>query len=250
MTNRIQTLFKEQKVFAGYLTVGDGDSVSTAKALLKGGVNLLELGVPFSDPIADGPIIQRAAQRALAKHTTLWDVLAVAKQLRAEFTVPLILFGYYNPFLHAQPSAWLPQAKAAGIDGILVVDLPYEEGHTFYQQCLANHIAPISIITPATDETRLKKITRHAKGFLYYASHKGTTGVRNGLPEGFAEKIAAIKKITHLPILAGFGVATAKDAKEILQHADGFVVGSFFIKALEEEASFDQLTQLAKGFLS
>jgi len=250
MSNRIQKLFAEQKVFAGYITVGDGgldQSVAVARALMKGGVNLLELGVPFSDPVADGPVIQRAAERALKNNTSLFDVLSVAEKLREASQVPLVLFGYFNPLLHADPVLWLPKAKQAGVDGILVVDLPYEEGRKFYQQCLAHNIMPISIVTPATTEARLKKITRHAKGFLYYATRKGTTGVRSGLPAQFAQKIAAIKAMTTLPVLAGFGVACATDAKEILQHADGFVVGSFFIKALEEGASLEKLTALASA---
>lgn len=245
--NRIQTLFKKHKVFAGYLTVGDGDTVAAAHALIKGGVNLLELGVPFSDPVADGPVIQRAAQRALEKDTSLFDVLAVAKKIRETSEVPLVLFGYFNPLLHAKPEVWLPVAKASGVDGVLVVDLPYEEGHVFFKQCLEHNILPIPIITPVTTAERLKKITRYAKGFLYYANHKGTTGVRTGLPAEFPEKIAGIKAVTKLPVLAGFGVATAKDSEAILQHADGFVVGSFFIKALEDGASLEELSRLARG---
>ncbi|MDF3054524.1 MAG: trpA [Gammaproteobacteria bacterium] len=249
MPNRISASFKDHKVFAGYITVGDGDSVAIAKALIQGGVNMLELGVPFSDPVADGPVIQRAAQRALENHTTLFDVLEVAKKIRADSSIPLVLFGYFNPFLHADPAAWLPQAKSSGIDGILVVDLPYEEGKNFYRTCLAHDILPIPVITPVTSTSRLKIITRYAKGFLYYANHKGTTGVRSGLPADFSEKIAAIQSATHLPILAGFGISGHKDAQEILKHADGFVVGSFFMKALEDGASLKELTQIARGFL-
>jgi tryptophan synthase alpha chain len=249
MNKRIQTLFKNKKVFAGYLTVGDGDSVAIAKALLQGGVNLLELGVPFSDPIADGPVIQRAVERALKNNTSLHDVLDVAKKIREASDVPLVLFSYFNPLLQADPSRWLPVAKNAGIDGVLVVDLPYEEAQPFYEQCALHDISPISILTPATTGARLKKITHHAKGFLYYVNHKGTTGVRQKVPEEFAQKIAAIKAVTEIPVLAGFGVASRADATEILQHADGFVVGSFFMKALEDGASLDELSRMVRGFV-
>lgn len=248
MKNRIQTAFEKNKIFAGYITVGDGDSLAIAKTLIDAGVNLLELGVPFSDPIADGPVIQRAAERALKNNTSLSDVLTLAKNLRETSDIPLVLFSYFNPLLHANPAAWLPLAKQAGIDGVLVVDLPYEEGQTFYQQCLAHDILPIAIITPATTPARLKKITRHAQGFLYYASQKGTTGMRSGLATEFAEKIAAIKAVSSLPILAGFGVATRADAQAMLQHAEGFVVGSFFMKAIEEGASLEALHHMAKNF--
>jgi tryptophan synthase alpha chain len=250
MKNRIQTAFEKNKIFAGYITVGDGDSLAIANTLIDAGVNLLELGVPFSDPIADGPVIQRAAERALKKNTSLFDVLALAKELRKTSDIPLVLFSYFNPLLHAHPATWLPIAKQAGIDGVLVVDLPYEEGQLFYQQCLAHDILPITIITPATTSARLKKITRHAKGFLYYASQKGTTGMRSGVATEFAEKIAAIKAVSSLPILAGFGIATRADAQEMLQHAEGFVVGSFFMKALEEGASLEALQHMAHSFIS
>jgi tryptophan synthase alpha chain len=250
MNHRIQTAFQKNKIFAGYLTVGDGNSVAIANALIEGGVNLLELGVPFSDPIADGPVIQRAAERALKNNTTLLAVIAVAQHIRKTSEIPLVLFSYFNPLLHANPSHWLPLAKHAGIDGILVVDLPDEEGHAFYQQCLTHDILPISVVTPATSPARLKKITRHAKGFLYYASRKGTTGIRAGLPDDFQENIAMIKSISALPVLAGFGIANKTDAQKILQYADGFVVGSFFMKAVEEGVSLKELTQLAKNFIA
>lgn len=254
MTNRIKKQFKKHKIFAAYLTIGDGGldhSLAAAKALIQGGVNMLELGVPFSDPIADGPVIQRAAQRALKNNTSLFDVLDVAKKLRKEFSeIPLILFSYFNPLLHAHPPTWLPKAVDAGIDGVLVVDLPYEEATEFYQQCLLHDIQPISIITPATSSARLKMITRHAKGFLYYASRKGTTGIRQGLPEGFSQKITEIKALTSLPLLAGFGIANKEDAKEILHHADGFVVGSFFVKALEEKVALQKLQEMAREFVA
>lgn len=254
MKDRIKTAFKKNKVFAGYITIGDGGlehSLAAAKALIQGGVNMLELGVPFSDPVADGPVIQRASQRALKNNTSLFDVLEVAKKLRKfSAETPLILFSYFNPLLHAHPLTWLPKAKEAGIDGVLVVDLPYEEGKQFYQACLLHEIMPIPIITPATPEARLKMITRHAKGFLYYANRKGTTGVRSGLPIDFSKNIKAIKAVTSLPVLAGFGVASAQDAKEILRHADGFVVGSFFVKALEDEVDLQILTQMARELIA
>lgn len=248
MSNRIKKLFATQKAYVGYLTVGDGGlrrSVDIAQAMIAGGVNMLELGVPFSDPVADGPVIQRAAQRAVANNTTLADVLQVAATLRQSTDIPLILFSYYNPLLIAD--AWLAQAAAVGIDGVLVVDLPYEEGGEFYAKCSAHGIAPISIITPATSTKRLKMITRHAQGFLYYACRAGTTGVQSSLPAGLAEQLATVKQHSKLPVVVGFGVSDATMVRNILQHADGFVVGSYFMKALEEGASPTQLTQLTRS---
>jgi len=253
MNNNIKKAFKKEKVFAGYITVGDGGlekTLAAAKALIAGGVNLLELGVPFSDPIADGPVIQRAAERALKNHTTLFDVIQLAAELRKTTQIPLVLFSYFNPLLHANPDLWLPKAREAGIDAVLVVDLPFEEGHAFYKNCLTHDVLPIPVITPATTPERLKVISRYAKGFLYYAMRKGTTGVRAGLPEGFAAKLAEIKSVTHLPILAGFGISTPLDAKEVLREADGFVVGSLFVKTLEEGKTMEELKQLARSFSS
>ncbi len=247
---RIKNLFAASKAFIGYLTVGDGGlqrSLAVAHALIAGGVNMLELGVPFSDPIADGPVIQRAAQRALTHHTTLHDVLNLAADIRQEFSGPIILFSYFNPLLRLNPSLWLSQAKACGIDGVLVVDLPYEEAHEFYCQCLEHDLLPISVITPATEGRRLQNILQQAQGFLYYACRTGTTGIKTALPDDFYQKMLAIKTQTSLPVVAGFGIANSQDAKKVLQHADGFVVGSLFMQALESGVNFSTLTQLARS---
>lgn len=254
MTSRIKKLFATQKAYVGYLTVGDGGmqrSLEIARALIAGGVNLLELGVPFSDPVADGPVIQRAAQRALKTNTNLFDVLKLAATLRQEFpTVPLVLFSYFNPMLAAKPEQWLPQAKQNGIDAVLAVDLPFEEGKTFYDLCAANDIAPILLIAPTTSEQRLKMLARHGKGFLYYACRKGITGVRSGLPEDFAQMMTLIKSHAKLPVVVGFGISEATVVKEILQSADGFVVASLFVKALEDGVTMPALTQLTRSLCS
>ncbi len=251
MNSNIENLFKTQKAYVGYLTVGDGgveSSFNVAKALISGGVNILELGMPFSDPVADGPVIQRAATRALQAHITLADVLQLAKRLRAEFpSIPLILFSYFNPLLVTDPRRWLPEAKAAGIDGILVVDLPFEEGGEFYDLCAEYDLAPISIITPATSVTRLQMIAQKARGFLYYACRKGTTGIQAELPDDFIAKMTVIKQYSPLPVVAGFGISNAATVKTVLQYADGFVVGSLFVQAVEEQKSTQEITQLARS---
>jgi len=254
MTTRIKKLFATQKAYVGFLTVGDGGiqhSLEVARALIAGGVNLLELGVPFSDPVADGPVIQRAGQRSLKDGTTLFDALYLAEALRKEFPdLPLVLFSYYNPMLAAKPEQWLPRAKQIGIDAVLAVDLPFEEGKLFYNLCADNDIAPILLIAPTTSEQRLKMLARHAKGFLYYACRKGITGVRSGLPEDFVRMMTMIKSNTKLPVVVGFGISEATVVKEILCNADGFVVASLFVKALEDGISLPELTQLARSLCS
>jgi tryptophan synthase alpha chain len=245
--NRIEKTFKKGKVFAAYITAGDGElstQLSMIRALLKGGVNLLEIGVPFSDPIADGVVIQRAMERALCAHTTIFDVLNLIKAIRAESDVPIILFTYYNPILIMQKQNILQQTKSAGADGILVVDLPFFEADEHLKTCAQLELAPIAVIAPTTDAMRLKQLVTQGRGFLYYACQKGTTGVRKDLPLDVRSNILAIKKITDLPVIIGFGIADRTSSQAAIALADGFVVGSYFIQAIESGLSAEGLTQL------
>ena len=247
---RIQKTFKKGPAFIGYLTAGDGGierTLEAARALIAGGVNMLEIGMPFSDPIADGPVIQRANTRALEQGTTLQDVLWLTQKVREKSNVPIILFSYLNPLLHVLNTTFFKDAKEAGIDGILLVDCPLELSHDIHHQCIENKIAPIYIIATTTPEARIHQISKRAKGFIYYACRKGTTGVRDGLPSDFAEKINQIKNITSLPLAVGFGISTRETAKEVLQHADGVIVGSLFVRAVEDGMSSSALTDLAKS---
>lgn len=246
---RIDQAFKKGKVFIAYLTAGDESidkTVAAANALIAAGVGLLEIGVPFSDPIADGPVIQAASARALVNGTTLEDVLDCVKKIRATTNIPIILFTYCNPIWHAlQQGNFLSQVKQAGADGLLIVDLPPEEAKDYCKQCAKHELSTVFVVTPNTDLERAKLVAKHSQGFLYYACRSGTTGARQGLPEGFAEKIAQFRQATQLPIAVGFGVSEKNVAKEILQYADGFVVGSYFVDALAKGATPKQLTALA-----
>jgi tryptophan synthase alpha chain len=248
--SRIQQLFINDKAFIAYLTAGDGGiqrTLDAALAMIKGGVNMLEIGMPFSDPIADGPIIQRAAARSLAVGTTLQDVLWLTRQIRQRSDIPLILFSYFNPILSALQSNFLSNAKNAGIDGLLLVDCPLEESQLVRQQCMQNYIALIHIITSTTPLTRIRKIDHYAQGFLYYACRKGTTGVRDVLPDDFQQKIQSIKSVVHLPVVVGFGISNQDMVDCVLEHADGVVVGSFFMKALEDGAHPSVLSTLVQN---
>jgi len=247
-TMRIANTFANNKAFIAYLTAGDGGIEKTLKAalaLIEGGVNMLEIGVPFSDPIADGSVIQRAAMRALSAGTTLKDVLWLTQQIRKYSDIPLILFSYFNPILTALKTSFLQDAKQAGIDGILIVDCPLEESHAFHEQCVTQALAPIYVIAPTTPLERICKMDAHGQGFLYYACRKGTTGIQKGLPDDFVEKIQHIKAHTHLPVVVGFGISDRDMAQKVWQHADGVVVGSLFVKALEDGMDPSALTQLA-----
>ncbi len=246
---RIQRIFKQGKANIAYLTAGDGGIQQTLKAalaLISGGVNMLEIGIPFSDPVADGPVIQRAAQRAIQQQTTFADILYLIKEIRKSSDIPLILFSYVNPIFKAMQTSFLSEAKQAGIDGILLVDCPIEESQGFHDQCIRLEIAPIYVITPTTSVSRIHKIDQYGKGFLYYACRKGTTGVRSHLPKDFQEKIQQVKSNTQLPVVVGFGISNKETAAEVLQYADGVVVGSLFVKALEDGMQPEGLTQLAQ----
>ncbi len=247
--SRIKTLFMNHKAFIAYLTAGDGGiqrTLDAVMALIAGGVNMLEIGMPFSDPIADGAVIQRAAARSIAAGTTLDDILWLIRQIRKQSSIPLILFSYFNPILAVLESDFLRQATVAGLDGLLLVDCPLEESQLIRDQCNQNELDLIHVITPSTPLTRLEKINQHAQGFLYYACRKGTTGIRNTLPNNFSQQIKSLKAVVHCPIVVGFGISNQKMADAVLTHADGVVVGSLFVKALEEGGELSTLTALAR----
>ncbi len=246
--HRIETQLAKQAAFVGYLTAGDGGidrSFEAAMALIQGGVNILELGVPFSDPIADGPVIQRAANRALQQGTTLEAIFGLAHRLRQQSDIPLILFSYLNPLLAIGAEKAIAAAARAGIDGLLLVDCPPEEAGEFYDACLNHGIAPIFVVAPSTPPERIAYLSQLGRGFLYYACRKGTTGIKAGLPEDFTQQMAYIKAKSHLPVVTGFGIASFEAAAQVLAHCSGVVVGSLFVKALEDNIELTALTQLA-----
>jgi len=228
--------------FIAYLTIGDGGldyCLESALALESGGVDLLEIGIPFSDPVADGPTIQRAMQRALDNGTKLADTITFIERLRRHSQIPLVLFTYYNPVFQAGEK-FLQEAKTAGANGILILDQPCEEAsQTVLEQ--------VFIVSPSTTDERLPKIAAKSQGFLYYVCQKGVTGVRHELPTFVASDLKKIKTIAHTPVVAGFGISERSMAQEVLRHADGFVVGSYFVKEMENKASPEKLSQLAKA---
>lgn len=240
-------MFKNKKLFIGYLTGGDGGvsySVDAGLALLEGGVDILEIGIPFSDPTADGPTIQKACVRALKKHSTTPDsILEIASRIHKEKPeAPLVLFSYFNPVLQGG-SDFLKSAKKSGFSHSLLLDLPYD--HPFYDE--HHELDPVCLLSPASSDERVRNIARRGKGFLYYACQKGTTGVRSALPEDFESQLTRIRSLTKTPIAVGFGIADRQTAASALQHADAFVVGSAFVKMIEEGASPEQLKQAARN---
>lgn len=248
--NRIKQTFENTKVYAAYITAGDGDletQLTMIRALIAGGVNLLEIGVPFSDPIADGPVIQRAMQRALNNGTSLHDVVKLIKALRAETEIPIILFTYYNPILKLQHNNILQKVKDAGADGVLVVDLPFFEAKKHLEICKQLSLAPIAVISPTTSADRIKELSSQGDGFLYYACRRGTTGMKTDLPNDIRDKVTQIKNLSSLPVIIGFGIADKASSTAAIELADGFVVGSYFVKAMESNISATDLTNCARN---
>jgi tryptophan synthase alpha chain len=249
MVGRITKTFAAGHVYAAYVMAGDGgieNTINMAFALIKGGANLLEIGIPFSDPVADGPVIQAAATRSLSNATTLADVFSIVRKIRAKTNVPIVLMSYFNPIFQYSVARFLADAKDAGVDGLLTVDLPLEKLLIFQPDFIAQQIDPILLIAPNTSAERIKKIAACGSGFLYYACRRGTTGVRSSLPEDFAEKITEIKKYTDLPILVGFGISSAEMVQEVLQHAEGLVVASHFVQAIAAGATPEAMTHCAQ----
>lgn len=246
--SRIKHAFEQQAKIA-YLTAGDGGAQKSAEyflALAAGGVNLLEVGIPYSDPVADGPVIQAAMERSLLSGTTVRSSLEIIRQVRAKSDVAMIVFTYYNP-IHHNLRGFLRDAKDAGADGVLVVDLPFEEAHNYHHYCRSLDLAPITVIAPSTKPERMQEILAHIdNGFVYYACQKGTTGARDGLPEDLPSQLAAIRKASLLPIAVGFGISNATMVKQILSLADGCVVGSYLVKKLEDEIAPAELTKVTK----
>lgn len=246
--SRIKHAFKD-KAKVGYLTAGDGGiakSVEYFLALANGGVNLLEVGIPYSDPVADGPVIQAAMERSLESGTTVATSLEIIKQIRAKSEVAIIAFTYFNPIC-ANLYGFLTGLKEAGADGILIVDLPYEEAQDYYYYCELLNLAPINVVSPSTKLERMQKIlAKLNSGFVYYACQKGTTGARSGLPNDLPEQLANIKKVTSLPIAVGFGVSNNQMVQEILQQSDGCVIGSHLVKQVGDNISCNELTKLVR----
>lgn len=240
--SRIEELFKrlgeeKRKALVGFLVAGDPDmerSERDCRAALANGVDVLELGVPFSDPTADGPVIQAAGQRSLAAGTTVSKVLALAKRLRRDFEAPIVLFGYVNPFFSYGYEALARDAKAAGVDAFLVVDLPFEESGEFRVHLDKAGLDFISLIAPTTPDERLGTVLKEAHGFVYYIMVKGVTGARTEVAADVAGHLARLKQHTRLPVAAGFGVSNGLQAREAARHADGVVVGSALVKAAGE----------------
>ncbi|MDR0535947.1 MAG: tryptophan synthase subunit alpha [Puniceicoccales bacterium] len=232
---------KGRAALVAYICGGDPSpetSAACAAALLEVGVDILEIGVPFSDPLADGETNQLAAQRALAAGMNRGRLFKLASDLRKKFPrTPVVLYTYYNLVLARGLEAFARDCREAGVDGILTLDLPPEEAAPLDSACRAQGIANIYIVAPTTPEARIREIAARATGFIYYVSQEGVTGERRELAANLAEKIAAIKRHTPLPVVAGFGISTPEHIAKAGACADGVVVGSALVRVIAENAA-------------
>jgi len=242
VTDRITETFKNlkkqgRKALVGYLTAGDptvAASEQNARIALQTGLDLLELGVPFSDPTADGPTIQMASRRALDNGIDVARILDMVRRIRKDFQAPIVLFGYANPFLRYGYERLCADAAAAGVDGFLGVDMPFEESAELRSFMDRQNLVLVSLIAPTTPAERASAILKNSRGFVYYITLKGVTGARESVAADISERVAMLRACTKLPIVVGFGVSNGAQARSVASTADGVVVGSALVKAATE----------------
>lgn len=239
--NRIETSFdtlkkKREKALVGFVSAGDPSydiSLKLIRKMIEGGLDILELGVPFSDPTADGPVIQRSSARALKKGITLGRVMEMTAEIRKFSEIPVILFSYYNPVLSFGVEAFYETAVKSGADGVLIVDLPPEESEEMTGMWPGKELSLIRLIAPTTPPARMKTIAESASGFLYMVSKTGVTGSDGLDTSSISTHVRRLRSVTPLPICVGFGISTPEDVRKISEAADGVVIGSAFERLIE-----------------
>lgn len=253
MPTRIQSLFERVKseqraAFIAYITAGDPNPERTPEivaALERGGVDLVELGVPFSEPIADGPVIQRGAERALRAGTNVKKVLEIARKIREHSQIPILLFTYLNPVLRYGLEKLAADAKAAGVDGCLLTDLSVEEAEGYVAAMRAAGLDTVFLAAPTSTDRRLELVAKYSTGFVYLVSRTGVTGERTSLSDALAPLIQRTRAVTALPLAVGFGISTPEQAGNVAKMADGVVVGSAIVRLIENNASGKELEAFA-----
>jgi tryptophan synthase alpha chain len=242
-----------ERALVVYVMAGDPSLAETRRLVIEAerrGADLVELGVPFSDPLADGPVIQRAGTRALAAGTTLARVLELVATLRAEVRLPLVLFTYYNPVLAFGLKSFARTAVDAGADGVIVPDLPYEEADPLRAEAEPAGLDMIQLVAPTSPPARLKTIARVSRGFIYVVSLQGVTGERRALPPGLEAQVRTVRLVTTKPVCVGFGVSTPEHAAAVGRVADGVVVGSAIVRTIEQHAGTAGLSEHVGDFIA
>ena len=255
--NRIDQIFKQlheqkKKAFIAFITAGDPDLKTTydlVLALEKAGADIIELGVPFSDPMADGPTIQASSMRALKKGMTLKKALDLVKRLRLKTNIPLLFMVYYNIIFHYGQERFVKDAKVCGLDGIIVPDLPPYEAKVLRDVAKKADLATVFFVAPTTSTERIKPIAQASSGFIYYISLTGVTGVRQAVPTTIVVDLKRIKKITDKPVCVGFGISTPAQVRAIKKQADGVIVGSAIVKEIQKYAKDKDLVPKTAAFV-
>lgn len=255
--NRIEKRFADlkaagRKALVTYIGAGDPDLGATRELVLafdQAGVDVMELGVPFSDPLADGPVNQLAAQRGLESGTTPAKVLATVAEARQASEVPIVLYIYYNLLHRPGLDSFIEDAAAAGVDGLLVLDLPPEESGNYERLMKASGMCPIYLVAPTTPEDRIEKIVKRGRGFIYYISREGVTGMQQTVAGSIGERTALIRAHTDLPIAIGFGVSNPDQAREVAASGDGVVVGSAIVKRIADGGKSPEMVAEVSAFV-
>ncbi len=235
-----------------YITAGDPDLHRTEGILLaldRAGADVLEVGVPFSDPLADGPVIQRATERALAAGTTLSGVLEMVRRLRADVCAPIVLFSYANPILRLGAERFADLARDAGVDGVLVLDLPIEEAGEFRGVLASRGIDTILLLSPTTTDARLRQAVSLGSGFLYAISRLGVTGARDAIADGAEDMVRRIRAVSDMPVALGFGISRPEHVREIGRWADAAVVGSGLVSVIADASASDDLNSRVEEYV-
>ncbi|RJP88283.1 MAG: tryptophan synthase subunit alpha [Desulfobacteraceae bacterium] len=250
--NRLSETFKrlaeaKESALVGFVTAGDPDidtSLKIIDAMCRNGLDILEIGVPFSDPSADGPVIQRSSTRALKHQVSLATVMAMIERIRRTTSIPIIIFSYYNPILAYGLDRFQPDAIAAGADGVLVVDLPMEESGELTSRWENPDFSFINLVAPTTPKARMAKIAALSSGFLYLVSKTGVTGSDGLDTSEIAGQMEILRSVTDLPVCVGFGISTSEDVATVAAMADGVVIGSAFERLIEENLENPELVSL------
>ncbi len=248
-----QTRREGRAALVVYVTAGDPDLASTLQVLRaceKGGADIIELGVPFSDPMADGPTIQAASERALRSGTKLDGIFSLLRDFRRQSELPVLFFGYYNPVFHRGPETFCQEAARAGADGLLIVDLPPEEAEEVRPHARANGLDLIYLLAPTSTPDRMRLVAQVGSGFVYYVQVTGVTGARGRLPEDLPAKVAQIRKHVPLPVGVGFGISSADQAEEVARVADAVVVGSSLVGRIAEQGRGPGLAPAVEAFVT
>jgi len=259
--SRIREKFRELKRsgrggFIPFITAGDPDLATTERLLIElanAGADIIELGVPFSDPVADGEVIQRASERALRNGVTVQNALTCVMNVRAQIDVPIVLFSYFNPLLQFGQKPLAAAARQAGIDGVLVTDLIPEEADLWTETLLRHRLDPIFLVAPTTSDKRLARIAQQARGFIYAVSRAGVTGARDELTSDAEALVKRVRSISGLPAAVGFGISTAEQVRAVWHFADAAVVGSAIVQEIERLSGqpdlLKRIGEFARSFL-